>query len=32
MVRAASPAEQLKEAGLDAVSVAEKISGTLGGL
>ncbi|MBO4680568.1 MAG: 1-deoxy-D-xylulose-5-phosphate synthase [Clostridiales bacterium] len=32
MIRAASPAEQLKEAGLDAESVAEKISKTLGGL
>ena len=32
MIRAASPAEQLKEAGLDAESVAEKIAGTLGGV
>jgi len=32
MIRAASSAEQLKEAGLDAESVAEKISKTLGGL
>lgn len=32
MIRAASPAEQLKEAGIDAVSVAAKISGILGGM
>ena len=32
MIRAASSAEQLKEAGLDAESVAEKIAGTLGGV
>lgn len=30
MIRAASPAEQIKEAGIDAVSVAAKISGILG--
>lgn len=32
MIRAASPAEQFKEAGIDAVSVAAKISGILGGM
>ena len=32
MIRAASPAEQIKEAGLDAESVASKISKVLGGL
>jgi len=32
MIRAASPMEQLKEAGIDSVSVAEKISKVLGGL
>ena len=32
MIRAASPAEQIKEAGIDAVSVAAKISGILGGM
>ena len=32
MIRAASPAEQLKEAGLDADSVALRISSVLGGL
>lgn len=32
MIRAASPAEQLKEAGIDAVSVAAKISDILGGM
>ena len=32
MIRAASPAEQLKEAGIDAVSVASRISSVLGGM
>lgn len=32
MIRAASPTEQLKEAGIDAVSVAERISSVLGGV
>ena len=32
MIRAASPTEQLKEAGIDAVSVAERISNVLGGV
>ena len=32
VVRAASPAEQIKEAGLDAENVASVIAGALGGL
>ena len=32
MIRAASPSEQIREAGIDAVSVAERISSVLGGV